>query len=179
MIASLRRLSRSGGLVAAAFALKLPLFAVPNVEPLTLAFFALGYAYGSLWGGMVGAVSMAVYATFNPWGAAIVPVWAAQIAGMALAGAAGGLLRVLVGARGAHRVVSAAIAGAAATVVYDLLTNLAFAVAIGPFWPVMIAAIPFGAVHIASNALLFGAVFPILGRWLTKPTSGVVAPSAS
>jgi hypothetical protein len=175
----LRRLARSGGLVAAAFALKLPLFAVPNVEPLTLAFFALGYAYGPLWGLMVGAVSMAVYATFNPWGAAIIPIWIAQIAGMALAGSAGGVLRMFAGGRGVPRMIPAAIAGAAATLIYDLLTNLAFAVAIGPFWPVMIAAIPFSAIHITSNALLFGAIFPILGRWLTRPASSIVAPSES
>jgi len=179
MIAALRRVARSGGLVAAAFALKLPLFAVPNVEPLTLAFFALGYAYGPLWGGMIGATSMAVYATFNPWGAAILPVWIAQIAGMALAGLAGGWLRPLVNLRGLPRPIAAASAGIVVTLVYDLFTNLAFALSIGPFRPVMIAAAPFALIHVASNALLFGAIFPILRRWLTRPTSAIAVPSES
>ncbi|MEW5702501.1 MAG: hypothetical protein AB1792_09760 [Candidatus Zixiibacteriota bacterium] len=177
VVVALRRLARSGGIVAAAFALKLPLFAVPNVEPLTLAFVLVGYAYGSVWGAMVGTLSMAVYATFNPWGAAIPPVWGAQIVGMGLAGLVGGLARPLLGRMGTPGRASAVAVGVAVTLVYDVLTNLAFAFAIGPFVPVMIAAIPFSALHVLSNALLFGAIFPILGRWLTRPAASVAAPS--
>ena len=59
------------------------------------------------------------------------------------------------------------------------LTNLALALGFGPFWPVMIAAIPFAAIHVLSNALLFALVFPILSRWLTRPIHPVVPPPPS
>jgi hypothetical protein len=69
-------------------------------------------------------------------------------------------------------------AGLAATLIFDVLTNLALAVSIGPFWPVLIAAIPFAGVHLASNALLFAAIFPILRRWILGSASTVVGPSS-
>jgi hypothetical protein len=178
MTPGLRRLAQSGGLVAAAFALKYPLIGLPNIEPLTLAFFAVGYGWGLRWGALVGAVGMALYASFNPWGAAIPPVWAAQVIGMALAGAAGGVIRRVAGTTGRHWIV-ATVAGVIVTLIYDLLTNLAIALTIGPFWPMMAAALPFAAIHITSNALLFGLIFPILTRWLLRPARAVVPPHAS
>jgi hypothetical protein len=173
---TLRRLAQSGGLLAAAFALKYPLIGIPNVEPLTLAFFALGYAYGARWGAFVGIVGEGAFATFNPLGMPIPQVWAAQILGMALAGIAGGLIRPFFDpVRSARiRAAFAAVAGIAVTLVFDTVTNLAFAVSIGPFWPVMIAAIPFAAIHLLSNALLFALVFPILSRWLVRPIHPVI-----
>jgi len=181
MITQLRRLTHSGGLVAAAFALKYPLVALPNIEPLTLAFFAVGYAYGAPWGAFVGALGMGIYATFHPQGIPIFPVWAAQLFGMALAGFIGGIIAKWVGKSkaGWRRYLPAILGGVLATVLFDLLTNLAFALAIGPFWPVMIAGIPFAVIHIGSNALLFALIFPILERWLLRPTASVVQSRAS
>jgi hypothetical protein len=178
---ALRRLAQSGGLVAAAFALKYPLVAIPNVEPLTLVFFALGYAHGPLWGAGIGAVSELIFATLNPLGPSLPPVWLTQIVGMSLAGVAGGLIRPLWTRieRKGTKILVAAVFGIAVTLIFDLLTNLSFAVVIGPFWPVMIAAIPFAAVHVASNALLFASVFPILSRWLARPSHPVVPAEAS
>lgn len=171
----------SGGLVAAAFALKYPLVGLPNIEPLTLAFFAVGYAYGIPWGAFVGAAGEALYATVNPFGPPILPVWVAQIVSMLIVGAVGGWI----GRMDNHRMWSnkqavaiVVAAGIVVTFVFDLLTNLALAAAIGPFWPVMIAGLPLAGVHIASNALLFLVVFPILRRWFLRPTSTVEPPSA-
>ena len=180
MIFALRRLAHSGGLVAAAFALKYPLIALPNVEPLTLVFFAIGYAYGPLWGAFVGLLSEGIFATFNPLGIPIFPVWMAQLGAMALTGLAGGWFGRLVRRREERRVSRLAViaAGITVTVIFDLATNTAFAISIGPFWPIMVAALPFAAIHIGSNALLFGAIFPILERWLLRPTTAVVGPSS-
>lgn len=177
---SLRRLAQSGGLLAAAFALKYPLIGVPNVEPLTLAFFALGYAHGARWGAFVGVVGEMIYATINPLGMSIPQVWGAQIIGMALAGMAGGMVRPFYDPLRSPKL-RAAMAGAtglAVTLVFDVLTNLAFAATIGPFWAVMVAAIPFAAIHVLSNTLLFALVFPILSRWLVRPIHPVVTSSA-
>ncbi|GAB4317800.1 MAG: hypothetical protein Kow0074_06610 [Candidatus Zixiibacteriota bacterium] len=171
----------SSGLVAAAFALKYPLVGIPNVEPLTLAFFAVGYAYGAPWGAFVGAAGEALYATINPFGPPIVPVWAAQVVSMTIVGMVGGWIGRL-DDRGqwshGRLVVTAVGAGILITFIFDLLTNLALAVTIGPFWPVMIAGLPLAGLHIASNALLFLVVFPILRRWFLHPTSMVEPPSA-
>ena len=178
---TLRRLAQSGGLLAAAFALKYPLIGIPNVEPLTLAFFALGYAHGARWGAFVGIAGEAVFATFNPLGMPIPQVWLAQVFGMALAGVAGGLARPFFDPipSGRIRAAFAAVAGIGVTLAFDAVTNLAFAISIGPFWPVMIAAIPFAAIHMLSNALLFALVFPILSRWLVRPIHPVVTSSTS
>lgn len=175
---TLRRLAQSGGLLAAAFALKYPLIGVPNVEPLTLAFFALGYAHGARWGAFVGIVGEAIFATFNPMGMTIPQVWAAQVIGMGLVGMSGGLARPFYDPIRSDRIRAgfAAAAGIVGTLAFDILTNLAFAATIGPFWPVMIAAIPFAAIHVLSNALLFALVFPILSRWLIRPLHSIVKP---
>lgn len=170
----IRRLAMSGGLVAAAFAVKYPMIGLPNVEPLTLVFFCIGYAFGPLWGIFVGCVAEGFYATFNPIGMPIAPVWIAQIISMGIVGAIGGLA----GLQHSRLPIShwldrtlLVLIGVIVTAIFDLLTNLAMAWVIGPFWAVMAAAIPFSALHIASNALLFALIFPILRRWLTPPAS--------
>ena len=180
MNSSLRRLAQSGGLLAAAFALKYPLIGIPNVEPLTLAFFVLGYAHGARWGIFVGALGEIIFATFNPMGMSIPQVWGAQVVSMALVGAAGGMMRPFYDPLRSPKLRAgfAAVAGVGVTLVFDILTNLAFAATIGPFWAVMIAAIPFAAIHLISNALLFGALFPILSRWLIRPIHPVVHSQA-
>ncbi|HUU44292.1 MAG TPA: hypothetical protein VM118_01055 [Acidobacteriota bacterium] len=180
MSVALRRLAHSGGLVAAAFALKYPLVAVPNVEPLTLAFFAVGYAYGPLWGLFVGLLSEGIYTTFNPLGAPIFPVWVAQIVSMGGAGFLGGVMGWMLKHTESRRVrvVAATVGGVVATLIFDLLTNFAFAWAIGPFWPVLAAAVPFAVIHVGSNALLFAVIFPILERWLLRPTTVVIESPA-
>jgi hypothetical protein len=181
MITRLRRLTHSGGLVAAAFALKYPLIALPNIEPLTLAFFAVGYAYGVRWGAFVGALGMGIYASFNPLGPAIFPVWVSQLVGMSSVGMIGGMIGKWLrsGETARRRYWPVVLGGILATLFFDLVTNLAFALAIGPFWAVLVAGIPFAAIHIGSNALLFGLIFPILERWLLRPTTAVVQSRTS
>jgi|CXWL01.1.fsa_nt_gi hypothetical protein len=181
MSSGLRRLAQSGGLVAAAIALKYPLIAIPNVEPLTLVFFALGYTHGPLWGAFVGATGEAIYTTLNPLGAPMAPVWLAQVAGMGFAGIIGGLTGSLVRRIPAARwrMFWSTVAGVLATLIFDLLTNLAFAWSIGPFWVVLASSLPFAAIHIVSNALLFAAVFPILERWLLRTARPLVEPRVS
>jgi hypothetical protein len=98
---------------------------------------------------------------------------------MALVGMSGGLARPFFDPIRSDRIKAAfaSIAGIGVTLAFDILTNLAFAATIGPFWPVMIAGIPFAAIHVLSNALLFALVFPILSRWLVRPTHPIVHSS--
>ncbi len=161
-----RDLARIGGLLAAAFVLKMPAIGLPNVEPFTLVFFFIGYRYGGFWGAAVGALGEFLYTTLNPFGAALPPVTVAQIIGMALAGTAGGLAahvdpwRIFSRPRRWGLVLTAIVI----TLFYDLLTNLAMFWTLGNLWPWLIAGIPFSALHIGSNSLLFAFAFPALQK---------------
>ena len=59
-------------------------------------------------------------------------------------------------------VVTMGIFGFSLTLIYDLLTNLATALVIGQFLPVMIAAVPLSLVHIFSNVIIFVVLSPLL-----------------
>ncbi len=133
---------------------------IPNFEFLTVLLFVGGFVLGPAWGALAAALGEFLYSAMNPYGSGLaVPlVLAAQVAGMALAGVAGGWL-----GRAALRppILRAALviaAGVAVTVVFDLLTNLASAVMFGPIVPTLVAALPFAAIHVATNAALFAAI---------------------
>ena len=68
---------------------------IPNFEFLTVLLFVGGFVLGPAWGALAGALGEFLYSAMNPYGSGLaVPlVLAAQVAGMALAGVAGGLAR--------------------------------------------------------------------------------------
>jgi hypothetical protein len=98
--------------------------AVPNIELMTLTVFLGGMLTGFRCGALIGILSILIFSMFNPYGAALPPLLAAQMAGFALIGAAGGLLRGTVRRYG---MAAAAIAGLSVTLFYDILTTLASA----------------------------------------------------
>ena len=92
-----------------------------------------------------------------------------QAVGMGTAGLAGGFTTpmILAGLRAGRRLRVALISlllGLGVTIVFDLLTNVAFPLAMGvPFrgwWPYLLAGIPFCLIHVTSNALIFSLVLP-------------------
>jgi hypothetical protein len=119
-------LVRTALLAALCAALGYALAGVPNVELISAAVFTSGALVGPRRGALVGALAETVYAGFNPNGVSPPPLYAAQILGFALFGAAGGWLAPIVG-RGPWllRVLGAAAAGFALTLVFDVLTNAA------------------------------------------------------
>jgi hypothetical protein len=161
-----RDLAKIGGLLAAAFVLKLPLIGLPNVEPFTLVYFFIGFRYGIFWGGAVAAIGEFLYSTLNPFGVALPPVMVAQVAGMAAAGVAGGLAARF----DPYRIFTSprrwglALTAAAITLFYDVLTNVAMFWTLGNLWVWLVAGVPFSALHIVSNSLLFAFAFPVLGK---------------
>ena len=161
-----RDLATMGGLLAAAFVLKLPALGLPNIEPFTLTYFFIGYRFGAFWGGAVGALGEFVYATFNPLGASLPPVAAAQTIGMALAGIAGGVSARLNLFHIFSRPRRWGLAAAAVliTLLFDVLTNVAMFWTLGNLTAWLLAGIPFSALHIISNCLLFVFVFPALQK---------------
>jgi hypothetical protein len=168
---SARKLALMGVLIALAIALKLPILSVPNVEFFTFIVFSSGYLLGMIEGAVVGVISMSIYTSFvTPYGLPPLPIAFAQVSSMALIGLTGGLVfkldasvfRLNLSSRTMAIVVTMGIIGFSLTLIYDLLTNLATALVIGQFLPVMIAAVPLSLVHISSNVVIFIVSSPLL-----------------
>ncbi|HVP56850.1 MAG TPA: ECF transporter S component [bacterium] len=156
-------------LVALAVSIGILLAPVPNVEGISAVSFFSGLLLGWARGGLVGGTAMLLLSLLNPLGPAPPPVLASQIAGMAVMGAAGCLLRSGQGFRTGFRVLAMA-AGAVLTFCYDAVTNYGVAVSIGKWRDplvVMFAGVPFAAIHVATNAMIFGAVAVLVAnkRW--------------
>ncbi len=164
-----RKITHIAVLAALVVALGYALSGIPNVELMTLAAFAAGASVGRVGGAIVGGVAMSIYSGFNPYGVAPPPVFAAQVAGLAGIGVAGGWMAAAVfrprrPRTGAALVVGGVLGGGLA-LLYDILTNLGTAWAMGAMrdpWPVVAGGIAFGVGHLAWNALVFAIVLPPL-----------------
>lgn len=164
-------LSRIAMFVAIGIVSGLALSGVPNVELVTAVCFVAGFMLGTSAGLLTGALTELLFAGFHPMGSSAGPLLAAQVIGMALAGVAGAAAWKIVGARRSGRgfIITVTALGVAVTFVFDLLTNLAFSVVAGfsvsQMMVPLVAAAPFAAVHLLSNALVFIlVVVPLLPR---------------
>ncbi len=159
-------LVRTALLAALCAALGYALAGVPNVELISAAVFTSGALVGPRRGALVGALAETVFAGFNPNGVSPPPLYAAQVLGFMLYGAAGGWLGAGV-RRGpwALRVLVAAVTGFALTLGFDVLTNTAVwftvresstlaAVVLGGL------AFPFPLAHALFNTVGFALVVP-------------------
>lgn len=144
------------------------LLGLPNVSVMDLIVFVSGFCFGSRVGATVGALAWCVYGSINPYGFSL-PIWISTMIGEALYGVVGGL-RGKVGLNPhssrirSHKLVNfdveMALWGFVLTFVYDLFTNIAFALTFGV--PVFYALatgwlVPpwFGVLHEGSNLILF------------------------
>jgi hypothetical protein len=137
---------------------------VPNVEGVSAVSFFSGYLTGWRSGVAIGGTAMLLRSLLNPLGPAPPQVLASQIAGMMLIGACGALARRVRPARSAAALAGAGL-GAALTLVYDVVTNYGVAVSIGRWrdpLAVIVAGAPFAAIHVAANAIIFGAIAAIV-----------------
>ncbi|OQX92281.1 MAG: hypothetical protein B6D58_03555 [candidate division Zixibacteria bacterium 4484_95] len=160
-----RRIAAAGLFAALAIAINFPLLGVPNVEFFSLCLFISG-VFLRIWGGfVVPLVAGSVFIILNPNGPpTLFAVAIAQIIGFVLFGLAGALFgrSILKNKSRLLGLVLLATVGIVLTFIYDLLTNAAFAVTIGPFWPTIIGGIGFSIWHIVSNGLIFGLFEPLL-----------------
>jgi hypothetical protein len=172
---SSRKLALMGILIALAFALKLPIIQLPNIEFFSFVIFCSGFVLGILPGVIVGAVAISLWTFFNPYGFPPLPIALAQIISMILIGFSGGLLRKLslISRRSLIRVLQMGALGLFLTFIYDLLTNLATAYVMGELIPILLAGIPFALLHIGSNTIIFALFSPLLSK-LTEMTRGKV-----
>ena len=132
---------------------------LPNVELLSLTIFLGGAATGPLAGCFIGGVTELIHSTLNPLGPAFPLVFVGQLLGMGTVGWAGGKFGPQVARLG--RVASiAALAGLGfvLTVFFDLLTNLALGIHLGPVLPTLAGGILFAIAHIVSNTFVFAGL---------------------
>ena len=121
-----RRALLASLLVSMTVALGFALSGIPNVELMTMTVFVAGYVLGWRLGVAVGAASIAAYSLFNPLGAAMPPLLAAQMVGFSVIGLGGALAGPVI-VRLAPRWLAffaSGLTGFVLTVTYDLLTNI-------------------------------------------------------
>ena len=138
------------------------LVSIYNVKLMDLIVFVGGFLFGPFTGAFVGILSWSVYGVLNPYG--FVPqIWLATMFSEAIYGVAGGLVHkanVSFSSKSFGYMVFAGNLGFLLTLIYDLLTNIAYAHVLGQ--DILVAIIigaPFTLTHEISNALLFGMCF--------------------
>ena len=153
---------------AVAIGMGFSLMLIPNIELITVVVFLSGLYLGIRWGGVVGMTSMAIYSGMNPMGSGLSfpPLFAMQIIGMSLTGIIGGLVRpfFFVKQFNVFLISSLAILGFTVTLIYDMLTLIAYPIAAGLGFSGMLAALikglGFTLLHEISNAIVFVVSIP-------------------
>ena len=153
---------------AVAIGMGFSLMLMPNIELITVVVFLSGLYLGIRWGGVVGMTSMAIYSGMNPMGSGLSfpPLFAMQIIGMSLTGIIGGLVRpfFFVKQFNVFLISSLAILGFTVTLIYDMLTLIAYPIAAGLGFSGMLAALikglGFTLLHEISNAIVFVVSIP-------------------
>ena len=153
---------------AVAIGMGFSLMLIPNIEVITVVVFLSGLYLGIRWGGLVGMTSMAIYSGMNPMGSGLSfpPLFAMQIIGMSLTGIIGGLVRpfFFVNQFNVFLISSLAIIGFTVTLIYDMLTLIAYPIAAGLGFSGILAALikglGFTLLHEISNAIVFVVSIP-------------------
>jgi hypothetical protein len=152
----------------------------PNVEFTSLISFLSGAIFGMSFGAGLGAFVMFVNGFVSPSGFAglIMPF---QMVGMTMAGVTGGLYRrSRNGSYDAKSCFETAVLGAFLTLVFDALTNFAFAMPSmlngQPVFPTYVGALVsgvfFSLMHVVSNTVIFGAGFVPVTNAIQKLLGG-------
>ncbi len=164
-------------LVAACIGSNYALLGVANFKVMDLLVFVSGFVFGSTVGASIGVLTWMVYGVLNPYG--FVPqIWIVTMLSEAIYGIMGGFLAksISLADYSNSRVVVRVLFGAAGfllTFIYDLVTNVAFALTFGiPIMAALISGIPFAIIHELSNLILFGVCSPPLISILEKSYRG-------
>jgi hypothetical protein len=152
-------IARIGIFAALALGINFPFLVIPSIEVISVTLFWAGLFLGWRNGIAAAAIAGIIFVYFNPNGPQpIVLVGIAQIAGFVTFALTGGIFRsMLLNKDNAIKtVITMIVLGAFLTFWYDLITNIMFALTIGPFWVVLIGGLSFATAHIISNAIIFG-----------------------
>ena len=144
------------------------LIGFPNINIMEIIIFVTGLIFGIPIGVAVGILSWTIYGVFNPFGFSL-PIWIVTMIAASLFGIVGGLVGRfnLTHEKPARFNLEMGLWGLVLTIIYDLITNLAWAL-VGnvPFIATIVSGwlLPpwFGILHETSNFLLFfTAVLPL------------------
>jgi uncharacterized membrane protein len=150
-------------LVALATATNYAMMPLYNIKLMDIIVFLGGFSFGPLVGALVGVTSWAVYGTLNPLGFSV-HILLATMLSESIYGIAGGLTRKsFTGNSGFKQEQTNAyfffgVLGFLSTLTYDVITNIVFGYVYGPsiLVAVIIGFVPFGLLHVISNAFFFG-----------------------
>ena len=145
------------------------------VELFSVAVFLSGALSGVAWGVWIGAVARLIFSVGNPYGPPHPLVLVAQVVGGGVIGAIGGLSGRRLFPRDRSegpgpRARTAILIGAglAATLAYDLVTNVAQGVVFGSI-PVTLAVAALPTLqHVASNVAIFAVLGNVAIPWLSR-----------
>jgi uncharacterized membrane protein len=138
------------------------LIGVSNVKLMDFIVFFGGFCFGAVVGSSVGVLSWFVYGLINPLGPAPPLIWIATMLAESVYGIAGGFIGKKLNSNSIQNErlsagVFFATLGFLPTVLYDLVTNVAFAYSMNvPMIGAIVTGAWFGVVHEASNAAIFG-----------------------
>lgn len=136
-----------------------------NVKLMDLIVFIGGFCFGPIVGALIGIISWAVYGTLNPLGFSL-HIWLATMFSESIYGVAGAFMRKSLNRDGINEIINRGVNtcvffgvfGMFLTFVYDVITNIVFGYVNN--WSILFAVIfgfvPFGLVHMVSNAFFFG-----------------------
>jgi len=177
-----RKISLTIALAALCVATNYAMSGISNVKFMDLIVFVSGFAFGPAIGAAVGAGSWTIYGAVNPNGFSL-PIWITTMFTETLFGIAGALMRRITGetskiAVGKSDFVAVSLLLAAAgmllTLAYDIVTNVVWGYVAGPdvLTAVIVGFVPFGIIHMVSNALFFGTCGLSAVKAITKVYGG-------
>ncbi len=136
---------------------------LPNVKVIFFIVFSAGFLWGATAGWLVGTIGMGLWTFFNPFGPAGLPVAVAQVIGAGLCGPLGAIMRASRWSTLSRRSLSAIliISGAICTLLFFIPVNVTDAWVYQPFWPRFVSALPWTAISLVSNMVVFPLLFPV------------------
>lgn len=160
-----KRLATIAVLVALSVATNYAMISLYNVKFMDFIVFVGGFCFGPFAGAFIGIASWMVYGTLNPLGFSL-HIWVATMFSESVYGIVGALVRRSLSRDSLDEYrkerFSACfffgVLGMCLTVVYDVITNVVFGYVNNwnVFFALIVGFVPFGFVHMMSNAVFFG-----------------------
>ena len=169
-------LVRASIFCAMAIAMGYSLMMVPNIELITVIIFLSGVTLNIWWGALVGLIAMGIYSGLNPLGSGLSfpPLFIAQVIGMSLCGAIGGIFKpfFFVKKYNLSKFVLLGFVGFSVTFIYDVLTLISYPIFTGLGFAGIIASLikglGFTLLHEISNIFIFLITVPRVIQFIKK-----------
>jgi uncharacterized membrane protein len=158
-----RKIATIAALAALSTATNYAMVSLYNVKFMDLFAFVAGFCFGPVVGALTGILSWSVYGPINPFGFSL-PIWFATMLSESIYGIGGAFVGKSLGQHsdlgkdGANLSLFFGVLGVFLTFAYDLVTNIVFGSLNNwsVLYAVVVGFVPFGLLHVLSNALFFG-----------------------